>query len=55
MSKDNKHTQGSPGDFEDKIDAAMADLEADPDEESRQAATRGRQEWQSHPYRWLRP
>lgn len=33
MSKDNKHTQGSPGDFEDKIDAAMADLEADPDEE----------------------
>ena len=33
MSKDNKHTQGSPGDFEDKIDAAMADLEVDPDEE----------------------
>ena len=24
MSKDNKHTQGSPGDFEDKIDSAMA-------------------------------
>ena len=23
MSKDNKHTQGSPGDFEDKIDSAM--------------------------------
>ena len=33
MSKDNKHTQGSPGDFEDKIDSAMAGLEADPDEE----------------------
>lgn len=33
MSKDNKHTQGSPGDFEDKIDAAMADLEVDSDEE----------------------
>ena len=28
MSKDNKHTQGSPGDFEDKIDSAMAGLEA---------------------------
>ena len=27
MSKDNKHTQGSPGDFEDKIDSAMAGLE----------------------------
>ena len=26
MSKDNKHTQGSPGDFEDKIDSAMAGL-----------------------------
>ena len=23
MSKDNKHTQGSPGDFEDKIDSAI--------------------------------
>ena len=23
MSKDNKHTQGSPGDFEDKIDSAQ--------------------------------
>ena len=33
MSKDNKHTQGSPGDFEDKIDSAMAGLEADLDEE----------------------
>ena len=33
MSKDNKHTQGSPGDFEDKIDAAMAGLEVDLDEE----------------------
>lgn len=32
MSKDNKHTQGSPGDFEDKIDSAMAGLEADLDE-----------------------
>ena len=33
MSKDNKHTQGGPGDFEDKIDSAMAGLEADLDEE----------------------
>ncbi len=33
MSKDNKHTQGSPGEFEDKIDAAMAGLELDSDEE----------------------
>ena len=33
MSKDNKHTQGSPGDFEDKIDSAMAGLEEDLDEE----------------------
>ena len=32
MSKDNRHTQGSPGDFEDKIDAAMADLEVDSEE-----------------------
>ena len=27
MSKDNKHTQGSPGDFEDKIDSAMELIE----------------------------
>ena len=33
MSKDNKRTQRSPGDFEDKIDAAMAGLEVDPDED----------------------
>lgn len=28
-----RHTQGSSEDFEDKIDAAMADLEIDPDDE----------------------
>ena len=33
MSKDNKRAQGSPGDFEDKINAAMAGLEMDPEEE----------------------
>ena len=33
MSKDNKSAQGSPGDFEDKINAAMAGLEMDPEEE----------------------
>ena len=33
MNNDKKHTQGSPGDFEDKIDAAMAGLEVDLDEE----------------------
>ena len=27
MSKDNKHTQGRPGDFEDKIDSAMELIE----------------------------
>ncbi|MDD5802957.1 MAG: peptidoglycan binding domain-containing protein, partial [Clostridia bacterium] len=37
MSKENKHTQESPGDFEDKIDAAMEELELDPDEEFRAA------------------
>ena len=33
MSKDEKRTQRSPVDFEDKIDAAMADLEVDLDDE----------------------
>ena len=33
MSKDEKRTQRSPGGFEDKIDAAMADLEVDLDDE----------------------
>lgn len=33
MSKDEKRTQRGPGGFEDKIDAAMADLEVDLDDE----------------------
>ena len=33
MSKEKTHTQENAGDFENKIDAAMAELEADPDEE----------------------
>ena len=33
MSKEKRHTQENAGDFENKIDAAMAELEADPDEE----------------------
>lgn len=33
MSKDEKRTQRGPGGFEDKIDAAMADLEVDMDDE----------------------
>ena len=33
MSNENKRTQGSPGDFEDKINAAMADLEIDEDDD----------------------
>ena len=33
MSNESKRTQGSPGDFEDKINAAMADLELDEDDD----------------------
>ena len=37
MSKDEKRTQRGPGGFEDKIDAAMADLEVDLDDEFHEA------------------